>query len=238
MELKIVPWPGRDFFWGEGGARDHRQEHTVELDGALLKHKEFFESADQPSIAYCFHYICDHDDNGKKYKCLHAGIFDRKTRIEQKSWGSYDVRHFDLRDALTFKLLPDFKERDLQAEAAETVWGKFPTSVHKKYLSQAAPCDQNKDGTPNFGMIGVMGPDDLEDELKSMSAGYYGEHITNSKFGVDDRTTFKNEEEALEAFWEDPRGWHIRKWDGERWLTATMKKAAKGTREVQWTVDA
>lgn len=185
------------------------------------------------------HYICDHDDNGKKYQCLHAGIFDRKTRIEKRSWGNNEIRHFDLRDqSLTLKNLPDFKERDLKAEATEKVWNKFPASVHKKYLSQAAPCDRNKDGTPNFRMIGVMGPDDLEEELKSMSSGYYGEHITNSKFGVDDRTTFKSEEEAMETFWEDPSGWQIFKWDGTRWLKATMKKTAKAAREVEWALEA
>ncbi len=235
MELKIVPWPDKDFY-GDGTSRDSHL--TIELDGRPLAHKEFFESADQPSVVYRFHYICDHEGNGTKFKCLHAGVFDRKTRIEQESgYGNREVRHFDLRTSLVFKRLPDFKERDLQAEAAEKVWNEFPASVHQKYLSQAAPCDRNKDGTPNFWMIGVMGEHDLRDELQSMSADYYGEHITNSKFGVDGRSAFKNEEEALEAFWDDPRGWNIYKWDGKRWLTATMKKAGKGAREVQWTVN-
>jgi len=232
MELKIVQWPDMDFY-GDGTPNNERHR-TIELDGLPLKHKEFFKSGDEPSVAYSFHYICDHNDSGKKYECLHAGIFDRKTRIERAAYGTPQVRHFDLREPLTLKRLPAFRERDLQAEAAEKVWNKFPSSVHAKYLSQAAPCDQNKDGTPNFGMIGVMGPDDLEDEMKSMRSDYYGEHITNSKFGVDGRTTFKTEEEATETFWQDPHGWHIFKWDGARWLQATMKKIAKGTREVQW----
>lgn len=237
MDLKVVQWPNMDFY---GDGTFNRERHrTIELDGKLLGHKEFFESADKPALAYSFHYICDHDDNGKKYKCLHAGVFDRKTRIERSSYGTPDIRHFDLSTtSLTFKRLPDFKERDLQAEAAEKVWRKFPASVHKKYLSQADPCDRNKDGSPNFRMIGVMGPDDLEDELKSMSSDYYGEHITTSKFGVDGRTTFKSEEEAMDTFWEDPRGWHIFKWDGTRWWTATMEKTAKATREVKWALEA
>lgn len=236
MGFKVAPWPDLDFY-GDG-TPNHEPHRTLELDGQLLKHKEFFASDDEPSVAYSFHYICDHDDKGAQYQCLHAGIFDRQTGIERESWGSYAIRHFDLRDAsLTLKRLPDFKGRDLQAEAAQQVWIKFPSSVHKKYLSQAAPCDRNKDGTPDFGMIGVMGPDDLEDELKAMSSDYYGEHITNSKFGVDGRTPFKGEEEALDTFWEDPRGWHIFKWDGERWLKATVKKAANGSREAEWIAE-
>jgi hypothetical protein len=226
-----IPWPDKNFY-GDMPSKEHHL--TIELDGRLLGHKEFFESNDQTTVVYQFHYICDHDDNGSKYKCLHAGVFDRTTRIERKSWGSAEVRHFDLREVLDFKRLPDFKERDLEAEAAERVWSKFPPAVHTKYLSQATPCEHNKDGSPNFRFIGVMGPDDLQDELNSMKSDYYGEHITNSKFGVDGRTTFKSEEEAIETFWEDPKGWNIFKWDGSRWLMATMKKTAKGGREVQW----
>lgn len=238
MDLKIVSWPNKDFY-GDGtpSKEGHR---TIELDGQPLRHKEFFESEDQPSLAYRFHYICDHDHNddpGTKYPCLHAGVFDRETRIERRSWGNDEVRHFDLREAVTLKRLPDFKERDLQAEAAEKVWIKFPSSVHAKFMSQAVPCERNADGTPNFGMIGVMGPDDLEDVLRSMSSDYYGEHITNSKFGVDGRTTFKTEEEAVETFWEDPKAWNIFKWDGARWLRATMKKTSKTGREVRWSAE-
>lgn len=238
MQLEVVEWPDMDFY---GDGTPNRERHlTVNLDGQPLKHKEFFESNDEPSVAYCFHYICDHDDDGKKYKCLHAGVFDRKSRIERQFWATGEIRHFDLRDiSVTFKRLPDFKERDLKAEAAENVWNKFPPSVHEKYLSQAAPCERNKDGTPNFGMIGVMGANDLEEELTVMKADYYGEYMPHPKFPIEHRTTFGNEQEAIDAFFENPRAWLVYKWDGKVWLQATFEKSKdKKTRTVVWQADS
>jgi len=239
MELTVVPWPDLDFY-GDG-IPNTKRHLTVKLDGQLLRHKEFFESADKPYVVYCFHYICDHDDgDGKKYKCLHAGVFDRKSRIEQESWGSYEIRHFDLRSrTLTLQRLPDFKERNLKAEAAEEVWNKFPSSVHEKYLAQAAPCERNKDSTPNFRMIGVTGSADLMEELTVMKADYYGEYMPHPKFPIEQRIAFKDEQKAIDTFFENPQAWLVHKWDGKRWLQAATKKSKDGKgRIVVWQADS
>ena len=116
--FEIVQWPDMDFY--RDGIPNREPHLSIKLDGEPLGHKEFFESSDKPNVVYCFHYICDHEDNGKKYKCLHAGALDRETRIQKRSWGSDVIRHFDLRDAsVALKRVSGFKERDPQAEAAE-----------------------------------------------------------------------------------------------------------------------
>lgn len=238
MAFDVVPWPDMNFY--RDGIPNRERHLTIKLDGELLRHKEFFESNDEPNVVYCFHYICDHEKNGQKYKCLHAGALDRKTRIQQRSWGSDVIRHFDLRDtSITLTRIPDFKEHDPKAEAARLVWEKFPAEVHEKYLSQGATRDRNEDGSPNFVMIGVMGPDDLEQKLTVMKADYYGAYMPHPKFPVAHRTTFKNEQEAIDTFFEDPRAWLVYKWDGKRWLQATLKRQKDGkSRTVSWEADS
>ena len=62
--FEIVQWPDMDFY--RDGIPNREPHLSIKLDGEPLGHKEFFESSDKPNVVYCFHYICDHEDNGKK----------------------------------------------------------------------------------------------------------------------------------------------------------------------------
>lgn len=222
----------------------HREKEqlTISIEGKPLRHKDVFEVVGEGNgEVYQLYFVQDgKTSNGKQFVC--AGVLDRKTRLMRSSWGRGETRFFDLTNmnpspgSPSLKALPSFKERNPKAEAAEKVWNQFPASVHRKFKAQAARCDYYKDGSPNFGSIGIMGPDDLKEELSMMRSDYYGEHISHPKFGVDFRQKFKNEDEAVEAFFEDPRAWSIRKWDGERWLVATMSGKGKN-RTVVWKDD-